>query len=167
MKSFTPSAKTTFFHFMLFSSAYTAGISGATLSQLPFWSLKHICILRNNVLKKQIIFHSVSTMLSITSPSKAGALLKPHRCPASHSHQELCICSYSIHHIPAKRRHVDAGLGKSCSQCQCPGRPDGQLQIYPKPFFTAMSVSLCCLGRSWNRHHTSWMQISHLIWHFQ
>lgn len=90
--------------------------------------------------KKQIIFHSVSTMLSITSPSKAGALLKPHRCPASHSHQELCIRSYSIHHIPAKRRHVDAGLGKSCSQCQCPGRPDGQLQIYPKPFFTAMSA---------------------------
>lgn len=36
-----------------------------------------------------------------------------------------------------------------------------------EPFPPPVCVSLCCRGRSWNRHHTSRMQMSCLIWHFQ
>lgn len=171
IKSFTPSAQNQIFPFhagfiCLHRRYFCCNIVSATVlifktyiytySQRMYWKTNNFLLCRHCAINYYA--------------SKAGALLEPHRCPEFRSHQELCTFSYSIHHTPAQRiqyRHVDTGLGESFSQCQSPGRPDGQLQIYPRPFFTDMCVSLCCLGRSWNRHHTSWMQISHLIWHFQ
>lgn len=113
----------------------------------------------------QNIFYFVNTFQPITCALKAASSETPELSWVSH---QLSKRSAWTQHLPAlrassadpwtygrnKNANIREGQMANCSDS-------------PAPSTSCMRVSLCCLGRSWNRHHTSWMQMSHLIWHFQ
>ena len=84
--------------------------------------------------------------------------------------------SSSIQHMSAKciqNRHVDATGAKkkkkrsNLAPTSWKARWSVANSRQRSQALPALCVSLCCLARSWNRRHTSWMQMSRLIWHFQ